>query len=171
MTDGMISASDSLALWPCSPVSLAAEAAMEAVEPGHRVAVPVTTGGQIAMGLPDGLAVGDPTGCGWTRNAEFVDDNVIDLVVNGADPAMAYLAAAVTVNGAFSALIAGTTDGVTWSDTGALLADTYPLTIETAPSRPQRLYLGAEDGNPSSGSSTSRTTAAPAGRRTRGPTA
>jgi len=107
----------------------------------------VTTGGQIAMGLPDGLAVGDPTGCGWTRDAEFVDDNVIDLVVNGADPAMAYLAAAVTVNGAFNALIAGTTDGVTWSDTGALLADTYPLTIEIAPSRPQRLYLGAEDGN------------------------
>ena len=51
------------------------------------------------------------------------------------------------MNGAFNGLVAGTADGVTWSGAGALLADTYPLTIETAPSRPQRLYLGAEDGN------------------------
>jgi len=107
----------------------------------------VTAGGQIALGLPDGLAVGDQTGCQWARVAEFANDNVIDLVVNGADSATAYLAAAVTVNGAFNALIAGTTDGLTWSDAGSLLSDTYPLTIETAPSRPQRLYLGAEDGN------------------------
>jgi hypothetical protein len=28
-----------------------------------------------------------------------------------------------------------------------LLPDTYPLTIEMAPSRPERLYLGADDGN------------------------
>lgn len=109
--------------------------------------IAVTTGGQVAMGLPDGLAIGDPTGCGWTRNPEFVNDNVIDLVVNGADSATAYLAAAVTVDGAFNALVAGTTDGATWSVTGALLPDTYPLTIETAPSRAQRLYMGAEDGN------------------------
>jgi MYXO-CTERM domain-containing protein len=107
----------------------------------------VTTGGRIAMGLPDGLAVGDQTGCQWSRAAEFANDDVIDLVVNGSDPARAYLAAAVTVKGAFNALVAGTTDGVIWTGAGALLADTYPLTIETARSRPQRLYLGAEDGN------------------------
>ena len=107
----------------------------------------VTAGGQIALGLQDGLAIGDQTGCRWARVAEFTNDNVIDLVVNGADPATAYLAAAVTVNGAFNALIAGTMDGLTWTDGGPLLSDTYPLTIETAPSRPQRLYLGAEDGN------------------------
>ena len=47
----------------------------------------------------------------------------------------------------FNGSIARTSDGVTWSAAGALLPDTYPLTIEIAASRPQRLYLGANDGN------------------------
>jgi hypothetical protein len=107
----------------------------------------MATGGRITLGLPDGIAVGDRSGCQWTRVPQLANDDVIDLVENAADPATAYAAAAVTVNGAFNALVAGTTDGTTWSATGVLLPDTYPLTIETAPSRPQRLYLGAEDGN------------------------
>ena len=107
----------------------------------------VTTGGRIGVGLPDGLAVGERDGCQWTRAAGLADDDVIDLVVSGSDPATAYAAAVVRVNGAFNGLIARTTDGVSWSAAGALLPDTYPLTIEIAPSRPQRLYLGANDGN------------------------
>ncbi len=51
------------------------------------------------------------------------------------------------LNGAFNGSIARTSNGVTWSAVGALLPDTYPLTIEIAASRPQRLYLGANDGN------------------------
>ena len=107
----------------------------------------VTTGGRIAMGLPDGLAIGEQGGCQWSRVPGLANDDVIDLVASGADPATAYAAAAVTVGGAFNGLVAGTTDGVSWMPAGPLLPDTYPLTIETAPSRPQRLYLGAEDGN------------------------
>ncbi|HVZ89430.1 MAG TPA: hypothetical protein VHG72_20885 [Polyangia bacterium] len=111
----------------------------------------VTTGGQIDMGLPDGLAVGDRSGCQWTRVPSLAGDNVIDLVASNADPLTVYAVAAVTVNGAFNGLVANTTDGVSWGTEGALLPNTYPLTIEIAPSRPQRLYLGAEDGNLDSG--------------------
>ena len=107
----------------------------------------VTTGGRIAVGLPDGVAVADRSGCQWTRVPGLANDNVIDLVVSSGDPATAFAAAAVTVNGSFNGLVVGTTDGESWSADGALLPDTYPLTIEVAPSRPQRLYLGAEDGN------------------------
>jgi hypothetical protein len=109
--------------------------------------ITVTTGGRIDMGLPDGLAVGDRSGCEWTRVPNLANDNVIDLVALAGAPATVYAVAAVTVNGAFNGLVAGTTDGVSWAMDGALLPDTYPLTIEIAPSRPQRLYLGAEDGN------------------------
>jgi hypothetical protein len=107
----------------------------------------VTSGGRIAMGLPDGLAIGAQSGCEWSRVPELADDDVIDLAVSSANPSIAYAAAAVTVGGAFNGLIAGTADGASWAATGPLVANTYPLTIELAPSRPQRLYLGAEDGN------------------------
>ncbi len=109
--------------------------------------VMITTGGRVAVGLADGLAVGDRGGCQWTRAGALAGDDVIDLVVSGSEPAAAYAAAVVRVDGAFNTLIAGTTDGVSWSAPGPLLSDTYPLTIETASSRPGRLYLGANDGN------------------------
>ena len=109
--------------------------------------ITVTTGGRIDMGLPDGLAIGDRSGCAWTRVPNLANDNVIDLVALAGAPATVYAVAAVTVNGAFNGLVAGTTDGVSWALNGDLLPDTYPLTIEIAPSRPQRLYLGAEDGD------------------------
>ena len=107
----------------------------------------VTTGGRTAVGLADGLAVGDRDGCQWTRAPGLANIAVIDLVESRADPGVAYAAAAVQVDGAFNGLVAGTTDGLSWAAKGTLLPDAYPLTIEMAPSRPERLYLGADDGN------------------------
>jgi hypothetical protein len=109
--------------------------------------VGIIRGGRTVVGLPDGLALGERAGCQWTRVPELAGDEVIDLVVSGGDPAIAYTATVARVDGAFNGLIAATTDGVSWSTRGALLSDTYPLTIEIAPSRPQRLYLGANDSN------------------------
>jgi MYXO-CTERM domain-containing protein len=109
--------------------------------------IALTTGGRVILGLPDGVAIGDPSGCGWSRVAGLANDNVIDLVADRADPSTLYAAAAVTVGGAFNALVAGSTDGISWAMRGSLIPDVYPLTIEVAPSRPTRLYLGAEDGN------------------------
>jgi len=109
--------------------------------------IALTTGGRIALGLPDGVALGDPSGCGWSRPPGLAGDNVIDLVADRASPSTLYAAAAVTVGGAFNALVASSTDGFSWGMRGSLIPDAYPLTIEVAPSRPTRLYLGAEDGN------------------------
>ena len=105
------------------------------------------SGGRTAVALLDGLAIGDRGGCQWTRASGLANDDVIDLVGLRADPATAYAVAAVRVNGAFQTLVSKTTDGAVWSPAGDLLADAYPLTIEIAPSRPQRLYLGAQDAN------------------------
>lgn len=106
------------------------------------------TGGRAAVALPDGLAIGDRSGCAWTRAAALANTDVIDLVGSRADPATVYAVAAVRVNGAFNALVSRVaTDGASWSAAGDLLPDTYPLTIEIAAARPQRLYLGAQDGN------------------------
>ncbi|HVY39141.1 MAG TPA: hypothetical protein VHM31_14445, partial [Polyangia bacterium] len=105
----------------------------------------VRADGRLLLGLPDGVAVGDARGCGWTRAATLAGQDVIDLVQNAETPAVAYAAAAVTVAGAFAAQISVTTDGQSWAASGPPRADTYPLTIESAPSRPQRLYLGAEN--------------------------
>lgn len=109
--------------------------------------VMITTGGRVSVGLADGLVVGDRGGCQWTRAAALAGDDVIDLVADNRDPATAYAAILVRVDGAFNAAIAGTRDGVAWAAPGPLLSNTYPLTIEIASSRPQRLYLGANDGN------------------------
>jgi MYXO-CTERM domain-containing protein len=109
--------------------------------------IALTTGGRIALGLPDGVALGDTSGCGWSRPPGLAGDNVIDLVADRASPSTLYAAAAVTVGGAFHALVASSTDGISWATRGSLIPDAYPLTIEVAPSRPTRLYLGAEDGN------------------------
>ena len=105
----------------------------------------VRADGRLLLGLPDGVAVGDSSGCGWTRAAPLAGQNAIDLVQNAGTPAIAYAAAAVTVSGAFAAQISVSHDGVSWTATAPPRADTYPLTIESAPSRPQRLYLGAEN--------------------------
>jgi hypothetical protein len=105
------------------------------------------SGGRTAVALPDGLAIGDRSGCQWTRAAGLANDDVIDLVGLRTAPATAYAVAAVRVNGAFHALVSKTTDGAVWSPVGDLLSDAYPLTIEISPSRPQRLYLGAQDAN------------------------
>ncbi len=107
----------------------------------------VTTGGRIAVGLADGLAVGERDGCQWTRASGLENVAVIDLVESRAGSGGAYAAAVVQVNGAFNGLVAGSSDGVSWTPKGALLPDLYPLTIEMAPSRAERLYLGADDGN------------------------
>ena len=107
----------------------------------------VTPDGRAALGLPDGLALGDRSGCTWTRAPALAGSNVIDLAQNVADPATAFAAASVTVDGAFNALIAATTNGIAWAPVGAPRPDTYPLTIETAPSQPRRLYLGAQNAN------------------------
>ena len=105
----------------------------------------VRADGRLLLGLPDGVAVGESNGCGWTRAAPLAGQNVIDLVQNAGTSALAYAAAAVTVSGAFAAQISASHDGLSWTATAPARADTYPLTIESAPSRPQRLYLGAEN--------------------------
>jgi len=105
----------------------------------------ITAGGRTSIALSNGINVGGRSLCTWERaQGDVVGQQVIDMVRSASDPGMAYAVVAVTVDGLLAARIARTTSGTSWSFVGDVLPDTVPLTIEIAPSRPQRLYLGAE---------------------------
>ncbi|MEO8213770.1 MAG: hypothetical protein ABI560_11285 [Myxococcales bacterium] len=108
----------------------------------------ITSAGRTWVALSDGIATADRQGCGWKRvSGDLVGQHVIDMVGDSQDRDAAYAALGVTVNSAMHGRIARTTDGASWSFVGGVLFGTVPLTIEIAPSRPQRLYLGVNDSN------------------------
>jgi hypothetical protein len=108
----------------------------------------ITSGGRTWVALADGLATADRQGCGWERvPGNLVGQHVFDMVGDSHDRRSAYAAVGITINGSLHGRIARTTDGVSWSFVGAVLRDAVPLTIDIAPSRPQRLYLGVTDTN------------------------
>jgi hypothetical protein len=100
----------------------------------------------ILLGLDDGVQLGDAAGCQWTRaQADFTGEPVIDMAGASTHIVAATLA---QVDGALQARIAASSDGGRhFATLGPLLTDASPVTIEVAPSRSSRLYLGMLDGN------------------------
>jgi hypothetical protein len=100
----------------------------------------------ILLGLDEGVQLGDAAGCEWTRAvADFAGEPVIDMAGSSAQ---IFAAALAQVDGALQARVAASTDGGRhFSTLGSLLPDASPVTIEVAPSRSSRLYLGMLDGN------------------------
>jgi photosystem II stability/assembly factor-like uncharacterized protein len=109
--------------------------------------------GSVLVGLTGGVSVGDRSGCNWKMNATgFSGQDVVDLVKDPSKAGHVYAAISAPVKGALAARIAESRDGgQTWSTLGSTMPDTFPITIEVAPSRPSRLYLGSTDGNVASG--------------------
>jgi photosystem II stability/assembly factor-like uncharacterized protein len=109
--------------------------------------------GSVLVGLAGGVSVGSRSGCDWKMNATgFTGQDVVDLVKDPTKAGHVYAAISAPVKGALAGRIAESTDGgLSWSTLAAMLPDTFPITIEIAPSRPGRLYLGSTDGNVESG--------------------
>ena len=110
-------------------------------------------GGEL-LGLIDGIARGDRSGCAWTRELSGIDGRAVnDMIRHPTEAARAYAAVIVPLDGLYGGQILTTADGGgSWTPIGDVLMDTYPVTIEIAASRPERLYLGANDSSISNGS-------------------
>lgn len=114
----------------------------------------VMGGGSVVLGLVDGIAYSDPAGCTWSREASGIDGRAVnDLIRHPSAPNRAYASLIVGLDGLYGGQIVTTSDGGrSWSPVGNVLLDTYPVTLEIAASRPERLYLGLNDSSISNGS-------------------
>jgi photosystem II stability/assembly factor-like uncharacterized protein len=109
--------------------------------------------GSVLVALTGGVSVGNRAGCDWKMNTTgFSGQDVVDLVEDPAKAGHVYAAISAPAKGALAARIAESTDGgQSWSTLGSTMPDTFPITIEVAPSRSGRLYLGSTDGNVETG--------------------
>jgi MYXO-CTERM domain-containing protein len=109
----------------------------------------VAAEGAILLGLDDGVHVGTGSGCQWSvASSDFAHESVIDMTADPRDPSRAFAATLALVGGALNGRVLRTDDGGReWMAAGPLLENASPVTIEVAPSRSARIYLGALDGN------------------------
>ncbi len=110
--------------------------------------------GGVLLGLVDGIALGDKTGCAWSRATSGVDGHAVNDLIRHPDLlSRAYATLILPLDGLYAGQVVMTDDaGRTWAPVGEVLMDTYPVTIEIARSRPERLYLGANDSSIANGS-------------------
>jgi hypothetical protein len=110
--------------------------------------------GTIVLGLVDGIALGDRTGCAWSRATSGIEGRAVnDLIRHPASLTRAYAALILPLDGLYGGQVVATDDaGRTWQAVSDVLMDTYPVTLEIAASRPERLYLGANDSSIANGS-------------------
>lgn len=106
-------------------------------------AIGVQSDGTILAGIFEGLAVSHDRGCSWGFvGAPLASEYVIDVAVHKDDPSRAVAITSTGTGGGFHVIVAETADnGQTWSQAGsAIMNDFIALTIDVAPSDPNRLY-------------------------------
>jgi photosystem II stability/assembly factor-like uncharacterized protein len=104
-----------------------------------------------------GLSIGQPDGCMWTQYPALTNKYAIDLAVDKVDPTTGVLIISNSVGqddaGAplfLTELWQTSNNGKTWALAGVdLPAQFLGLTVDTAPSDPQRVYLSGRYGPPS----------------------
>jgi hypothetical protein len=116
-----------------------------------------TANGTILAGIFEGLSIGVPSGCDWTfAPGGLLNKYVIDLAVDKVDPTKAVLIISNSVgqNDAGSPIFLtqlwqSLDSGKTWAQAGTNLPDDFlGLTVDTAPSNRQRVYLSGRYGPP-----------------------
>jgi hypothetical protein len=116
-----------------------------------------TADGTLLAGEFEGLSVGSPDACLWTFTpASLADKYVIDIAVDKVDPSQGVLIISNSVGqddaGAaiFLTQLWQTADsGHSWAQAGASLPSQFlGLTVDTAPSNPQRVYVSGRNGPP-----------------------
>jgi photosystem II stability/assembly factor-like uncharacterized protein len=115
-----------------------------------------TADGSLLAGTFEGLSLGQPGGCQWTAFAALTNKYVIDLAVDKVDPTHGVLVISNSTGqddagqALFLTQLWQTSDsGKTWTQTGVDLPDQFlGLTVDTAPSDAQRVYLSGRYGPP-----------------------
>ncbi|MDC3952938.1 MYXO-CTERM sorting domain-containing protein [Polyangium jinanense] len=107
-------------------------------------AIGVLGDGTILAGVFEGLSVSHDRGCSWGFVQDpLKDEYVIDVSVHRDDPSRGV---AITSTGkgtdGFHVILAETADnGATWTQAGTpILSDFIALTVDVAPSKPERIY-------------------------------
>jgi MYXO-CTERM domain-containing protein len=116
-----------------------------------------TSDGTLIAGLFEGLSVGTPDACVWEFNpVALANKNVIDISIDKVDPTRGVLIVSNDVgmddagDSIFSTQLWQTADsGHTWAQAGVDLPAAFlGLTVDTAPSNAQRVYLSGRYGPP-----------------------
>jgi hypothetical protein len=99
--------------------------------------------GTVLAGLFEGLGVTHDRGCSWAMaEGPLKGEYIIDVSTQKDDPSRGVAITSTGTGSGFHVIVAETTDnGVTWTQAGnAILSDFIALTIDVAPSDPQRIY-------------------------------
>jgi photosystem II stability/assembly factor-like uncharacterized protein len=112
----------------------------------------LTQNGTLIAGVFKGLAVSTDKGCGWSFvGGDLTDRYVVDLSTEKAAPERAVAIVSNGVGGGkFKTQVFETSDnGSVWTQAGVNLPEEFlGLTIDSAPSDPQRLYASGRYGKP-----------------------
>jgi photosystem II stability/assembly factor-like uncharacterized protein len=104
----------------------------------------VLADGSVLAGIFEGLSVTHDHGCSWAFAATpLAGEYVIDVSVHRDEPARAVAITSTGTGTGFHVILAETSDnGVTWTQAGtAVNSDMISLTVDVAPSTPDRVYV------------------------------
>ncbi len=111
----------------------------------------VAHGGNILAAIFEGLSVSSDNGCDWSFYSPLKNKYVVDLAIDKVDPSNGVL---IVSNNAgankFVTQMWQTSDGAsTWSQAGVNLPDTFiGITLDSAPSDPETVYVSGRLGPP-----------------------
>src|SRR5690349_16193167 len=106
-------------------------------------AIGILADGTVLAGVFEGLSVSHDRGCSWAMaGAPLEKEFIIDVSVHKDDPSRGVAMTSTGTGMGFHVIVAETADnGVTWTQAGvALPTDLIALTLDVAPSDPNRIY-------------------------------
>lgn len=142
-TYGILSSSDSGGSW--SWVCEAAVGYGGTQDP----AMGVLADGTVLAGIFEGLSISHDRVCSWAfAKAPLEGEYVIDVSVHRDEPSKAVAITSTGMGTGFHVILAETADnGVTWTQAGtAVMNDMIALTVDIAPSNPNRVYISGSVG-------------------------
>lgn len=107
-------------------------------------AIGVLADGTVLAGIFEGLSISHDRGCSWAfAPAPLADEYVIDVSVHRDEPSRAVAITSTGMGTGFHVILAETSDnGATWTQSGtAINSDMISLTVDVAPSKPERVYV------------------------------
>jgi photosystem II stability/assembly factor-like uncharacterized protein len=114
--------------------------------------VAITQNGTLLAGVFKGLSVSTDRGCDWSLvGGDLTDRYVVDLSTEKGAPQNAVAIASNGVGGGkfLTQVFETSDDGATWAQAGVNLPEDFlGLSIDAAPSEPQRLYVTGRYGSP-----------------------
>jgi photosystem II stability/assembly factor-like uncharacterized protein len=147
-TIGVLLSTDSGATW-----SWVCESAYSKTPLSDDPAIGVTADGSILVGGSNGMARSQQGGCAFTvPTGALVGKTVVDLAVEPTNRAHVYAIYGVLPDGGAindppvaGSVVRSLDNGATWSETGSIIDDFTPLTIDVAPSNSNVLYASGHD--------------------------